>query len=212
VLWAHSCAVRRGWGLAGAVRRVQHLRMPPDPGCYEERYRLTGRVALSLAPGLLFLALGIFLHLAVPQRVIALAVGVVLTLPIVIGPASRKVAFRADHAGITLGADLFNLPFRLSAVLVPWADAERIILYPRPGPRWGDRDVQCIGIQRRQGAPPLSRGSKPAPGCPVPGVAAGAARRINTWRLDRQRLAAVTAAVAPGVPLIDTSTGPAPML
>ncbi|MGO8886019.1 MAG: hypothetical protein ACLPUO_00230 [Streptosporangiaceae bacterium] len=51
---------------------------------------------------------------------IALAVGVVLALPGVTGPASRKIAFRADRAGITLGADLFNLPFRFSAVFVPW--------------------------------------------------------------------------------------------
>jgi hypothetical protein len=156
--------------------------MPTDPGCYEERCRLTDRVALSpapwpLAPGPLFLALGAFLPLA---RVIALAVGVVLALPGVTGPASRKIAFRADRAGITLGADLFNLPFRFSAVFVPWADADRIILYPRPGPRWGDRDVRCIGIQRRPGAPALSRRGEPAPGCPVPGVAAGACTAGST--------------------------------
>jgi len=43
---------------------------------------------------------------------------------------------------------------------------------------------------------------------------AGAARRISTWRLDRGRLAAVTAAAAPGVPVVEagvidpwTSTG-----
>ena len=32
----------------------------------------------------------------------------------------------------------------------------------------------------------------------MPGVAAGATRRITGWRLDPQRLAAMTAAVAPG--------------
>jgi hypothetical protein len=33
---------------------------------------------------------------------------------------------------------------------------------------------------------------------------------ISGWRLDRDRLAAVTAALAPGVPILDTRTGPLP--
>ena len=48
-------------------------------------------------------------------------------------------------------------------------------------------------------------------GCWVPGagVVAGATRRVTGWRLDRGRLAAVAAAVAPGVPIVDASVGPA---
>jgi hypothetical protein len=56
----------------------------------------------------------------------------------------------------------------------------------------------------------MAKGNKPAPGCPVPGVAAGASRRIRGWRLDRDRLAAVTAAVAPGVPVVDAGPGLGP--
>jgi hypothetical protein len=44
--------------------------------------------------------------------------------------------------------------------------------------------------------------------CPVPGVAAGAARPVTAWRLDRDRLAAVVAAAAPGIPILDAGTGP----
>jgi hypothetical protein len=44
--------------------------------------------------------------------------------------------------------------------------------------------------------------------CPVPGAAAGAARPIITWRLDRDRLAALIAAAAPGIPIVDASTDP----
>jgi hypothetical protein len=40
--------------------------------------------------------------------------------------------------------------------------------------------------------------------------AAGATRPITTWRLDRDRLAALTAAVAPGIPIVDASTDPDP--
>src|SRR5580693_4196866 len=35
--------------LAEVPRRVEHRRMLPDQGCYEERYRLTGAVAWELA-------------------------------------------------------------------------------------------------------------------------------------------------------------------
>lgn len=62
---------------------------------------------------------------------------------------------------------------------------------------------------RREGAPALPYGNKQAAGCPVPGVAAGATRRLTRWRLDRDRLAAVTAAVAPGIPVIEARNDPA---
>jgi len=171
-----------------------------EPACYEERYRLTGRVATSLAASLLALGPGVFSSFPLPVRVFYLALGTVLALPYAIGLASRKVAFRADSAGITLGADLAGWPFRrVHAVFIPWADAERIILYPGPGYRWG---VECIGVQRRHESPALSarpasaasQGGKPASGCPVSGVAARATRRIVRWGLDRDRLAAVIAA------------------
>ena len=34
--------------------------------------------------------------------------------------------------------------------------------------------------------------------------------RVTGWHLDRERLATVTSVVAPGVPVIDISTGPGP--
>lgn len=39
-----------------------------------------------------------------------------------------------------------------------------------------------------------------------------ATRPVSGWRLDRNHLAAVAAAVAPDVPVIDTSTGPVPVI
>jgi hypothetical protein len=91
------------------------------------------------------------------------------------------------------------------AVFIPWADIERIILYPAgPGRK---KRVKCVGVQRREGAPALPYGNNWDPGCPVGFVAAGAARQMTHWRLDRERLAAVTAAVAPGIPVIEFSPG-----
>ena len=181
--------------------------MLPDPGRYEERYRLTG-AALGLVSALLALGLGLLWH----TQLIFAALTVLAVIPAVLAVALRPVAFRADHAGITLGSDRL-LP-RRSAVFIPWADVERIVLYPgRKAAGFGDYlwasgEVEYIGVQRRDGAPALARGNKQAPWCPVPGVASGATRPIKNWRLDRERLAAVTAAVAPDIPVIDARNDP----
>ena len=181
--------------------------MLPDPARYEERYRPTG-AALGLASALLALGLGFLWH----TQLIFAALTVLLAIPAVLAIARRPVAFRADHAGITLGSDRL-LP-RRPAVFIPWADVERIVLYPgRKAARsgdylWASGEVEYIGVQRRDGAPALARGNKQAPWCPVPGVAAGATRPIKNWRLDRERLAAVTAAVAPDIPVIDARNDP----
>ena len=127
--------------------------MLPHLGCYEERYRLTGRVALGLVGSLLSIGLGILWHSAL----IFTALAVVLAVPVVISLAHRRIAFRADHAGITLGGVPDELKVRrTSAVFVPWADVEKIILYPAyPRGQGGSARVQCIGVQRREGAPDL---------------------------------------------------------
>ena len=187
--------------------------MGPDLGCYEERYRLTGGAALGLAACLLSIGLGFLWHTPVIFTVTAVLLAAVAAQGGgVFAAARRTVAFRADHAGITLGTVPGRLtPGRGSAVFVPWADIEQIVLYPvYPGARGGYAQARCIGIQRREGTPALPAGNGQAPGCPVPGVAAGATRKITGWRLDRERLAAVTAAVAPGIPIVDAGTGSRP--
>lgn len=180
--------------------------MLPDPGCYEERYRLTGSAALVLASGLLAIGLGFVWH----AQVIFTVIGVVLAVVAAMGggvsaAARRMIAFRADQAGITLGA----LPGRPSpAVFTAWQDVEQIILYQvHPRGQGPNARVPCIGIKRRAGAAALSRGNEQAPGCPVLGVATNATRRITGWRLDRGRLAEVTALAAPGIPIVDASAG-----
>jgi hypothetical protein len=64
-------------------------------------------------------------------------------------------------------------------------------------------DGSASGIQRRPGAPRLPRGNGPARRCPVPGLAEGTTRQVVAWRLDRERLKALAAAVAPGIPFVD---------
>ncbi len=187
--------------------------MPLDQGLYEERYRLAGSIAASLAISLVMI--GVAVHFSYATWMALAALGFVsITVPCLAAAASRRIAFRADPLGITLGASPLNWPGRDSLpVFIPWSDVERIVLYS--GPKSGELgagDRQCIGIQRRPGAPRLPRGNGPARRCPVPGLAEGATRQVVAWRLDRERLAALTAAVAPCIPVIDADSdaeGPA---
>ena len=138
--------------------------MLPDPGSYEEGYSLTG-AALSLAAALLSVSLGLLWH----THLIFAALTVLLAIPTVLAAVRGPVAFRADHAGITLGSE-WQLPRRV--MVIPWADVEKIILYS--GYTSSGDQAQYIGVQRPQGAPALPYGNKQALWCPVPGVAAGA--------------------------------------
>jgi hypothetical protein len=140
---------------------------------------------MGLAAGLLAIGLGFVWH----TQVIFLVIGVVLFTLAVIVLARRELAFRADHAGILLGGEPNRLTARRGpAVLIPWADVEQIILYSRePGEQ---APVQRIGIQRRIGAME--------------------ARKVTGWRLDRDRLAAVTAAVASDVGIVGAAGKPGP--
>ena len=176
--------------------------MLPDPGCYEERYRPTRGVTLRLVLGLLSLGLGLrWQSPAITATAVILAIplalsvlGVVAAAPGVIAIACRMIAFRADYAGITLG----DLPTSLAALrspatFIPWAEVDKIIVYPAGPPARGTpAPVQGIAVQRRDGV-----------AAPVPGAATRTVRKIAGWRLDRDRLAAVTAAVAPGIPVVD---------
>jgi hypothetical protein len=91
-------------------------------------------------------------------------------------------------------------------ILLEGCGGVRIVFYRRSHGRF--RGAECIGIERRQGVPVLSRGNGPASGRPVPGVAAGITRLMTTWQLDRQRLASITAITARGIPIAGISTSP----
>jgi hypothetical protein len=151
--------------------------MHPDLGCYEERYRLTRDARLGLVASLSVLAplaIGFFLMQgAFLGSVVFFVLAVVSALPAVVGLAIRRIAFRADHAGVTLGDGW--LLRRNRAVFIPWADVEQVIIYPRPDSR-ADSPARCIGIQRRPGAPDLREGDEPVPGCPLPRVVTAATR------------------------------------
>ena len=178
---------------------------------YEERYRLTGRAAAGLAASVLLVVVGLPVAPAgdLPPARRSPSRRSPPRAPGVIDRVRRTTAFRADQAGITLGTVPDKLTARRgSRLFIPWADVERIILYPvHPRGRGSRAAVQCIGIQRRATAEPLRWGNEQAPGCPVPRVPAWATRMVTGWRLDRDRLAAVI--VGRGAGRVRSST-PAP--
>ncbi len=138
---------------------------------------------MGLAAGLLAIGLGLLWH----TQAIFLVIGVVLVALTVIALARHQLAFRADHTGILLPGQPDRLTARRgAAVLIPWANVEQIILYSRE--RCEQAPVQHIGIQRHTG-----------------GLEA---RRITSWRLDRDRLAAVTAALAPDIRIVGATGKP----
>jgi hypothetical protein len=192
--------------------------MLPDPGRYEEHWRLTNVVFLLSV--LLFLLIGILAHFRL--FIVGGGVGVLIYILTV---TVYRVAFRADSVGITFGANLLGLKFY--TLHIPWPDIETIILYslrdrerstPGGSSFWispGGLSIRIgsnpkvltnyIGIKRRAGAPALAHGNQPS-NCPDPTVPAGATRPIGGWRLDRDRLAAVIAVAAPDVRLVDDGT------
>jgi len=127
---------------------------------------------------------------------------VVFAMPEVIATARRMIAFRADYAGITLGHVPDNLAaLRRPATFIPWAEVEKIILYAaRPRGQRASAPVERIAVKRREEAEAL-----------LPCAPTETARELTGWKLDRERLTAVTAAVAPGIPVIDAGGEPNPV-
>jgi hypothetical protein len=135
---------------------------------YEERYRLTGRAAGGLAASVLLVIVGFLWHLPVIFLPLGLGLAVLTAQGAgVIDRVRRTTAFRADQAGITLGAVPDKLTVRRgSRLFIPWSDVERIILYPIHRGRGGHITVQCIGGPRpRRCAGATSR--HPAAPCPA---------------------------------------------
>jgi len=105
----------------------QRYTVPPDPGCYEIRFRLTWFTVLSISLGLALIALSIFSHGQISKRIFGIWIGGLCTVPYLILLISRTL-FRADQAGITLGLELGRSGFSRT-VFIPWTDIEKIALY-----------------------------------------------------------------------------------
>ncbi len=176
----------------------------PDIGCYEARHRfLASLVAITLAAGLILLAVGIFLMAiswplpsgqAFRGVAFPILLGGALALPYVpyVLLLAGRVAFRADQAGITLPATplakwmLWSLSADSRPEFIRWSHVKRITLYTKRGKGRARFKIPVIEIWHpRDTHHTFTR------------------RSITTWKLDRNRLAAIVAAAAPNIAIVE---------
>jgi len=176
------------------------------PAPYEERYCWTPTMVTGAALGAASL-LAAILAPAVPllARVPLAVAGTAVSVSCVAYSTSRKVAFRVDHNGVTLGGG----PFRYEAhtSFFPWEGVHAVVLWRRTPPRrWPGRQwpvafasVRYVSVQRHTELRPMPHGG---PGPAPEDLKAGATRGMQAFRVDETRLAAAIASLAPAVQLI----------
>jgi hypothetical protein len=190
--------------------RGHDLTMLAEPTAYEARYQWTPFIRWAIAGDVAVVLIGALLPMPLVIRVLVIVVFGYFGLVSLTLVLSRRIAFRADQTGITLGGGPFR--YRSTTCFFPWADIRRIIIWQRHIPctiwRWTlfSIPIRYIGLQRRTNAPHISRdgtGRLDRPGftAPMPGIAAGAARNITAWMLNTDQLTAALAAYAPNVPV-----------
>jgi hypothetical protein len=178
----------------------------PDIGRYQPHHRLlTGRIAVPLAAGLVLLAAGIYLMviswplpsgLDFKGALFPILIGSALAVPYVfyVILLAGRVAFRADQAGITFPpmpyATLLLWTFKChcKSEFIPWSKVKGITLYTIRGKGRARLKAPVIEIHHS-----YSRDAHDS----------YALRSIITWRLDRNRLAAIVTAAAPGIPIVE---------
>ena len=169
--------------------------MLPDPGCYQERYRPTSGAVPTVVASLVMVGLVMRTEAVWAAAAIIAAALAVLLVPM--AAARRLTAFRADYAGLTLGAEPRALMVGRRADFIPWHEVDAIVLHPNTSGLPGTEGrVGRVEVRRRQ-ALAAADGRPPEPGTTA------VTRAVTGWRLDRERLALFTAAMAPGVPVID---------
>jgi hypothetical protein len=205
----------------------------PFPAPYEERYRWTPNTVTGAALGAASL-LTAFLVPAMPLLVrvpLALA-GAGGAASCVAYSTSRKVAFRVDENGVTLGGG--PLRYEADTSFFPWDGVHAVVLWRRTAsPRWPALPWQAlrwpglpwpalrmsvwyVSVQRLTELPPRVPGEPGLAGPahdreahdregerPAPeDLKAGATRGMQAFRVDDARLAAAIATFAPAVHLI----------
>jgi hypothetical protein len=195
----------------------------PFPAPYEERYRWTPNTVTGAALG----AASLLTAILVPAMPLLVRVPLALAgtggvASCVAYSTSRKVAFRVDQEGVTLGGG--PLRYEADTSFFPWEGVHAVVLWRRTTPpRWAAlqwpalrwpalrMSVWYVSVQRHTELPPWAPGGPGLAGpChdrdaqrPVPeDLKAGATRGMQAFRVDDARLAAAIATFAPAVQLI----------
>ena len=181
------------------------------PAPYDERYRWTPNTVTGAALG----AAALLAAILVP------AMSLLVRGPLAVAGAagaascvayctSRKVAFRVDQEGVTLGGG--PLLYQAHTTFFPWEDVQAVVLWQRKaGP---GMSVRYVSVQRPTELPPMSPGGSGVVGQPAfsrsphpqnlapEDLKADATRSMQAFRVDDARLAAAIATFAPVVQLI----------
>ncbi|MGW3666533.1 hypothetical protein [Streptomyces sp. NPDC005141] len=182
--------------------------MDSEYAAYVARFGWTGRTVLMTLISLAFFGCAFLPNASLGMAVLVGAFGLVGLMVFTVAALSRKVALRIDEQGVTLGAG--PLPVGYKTDVVPWKDIVSVVLWTQ---HVGRQKMPYIGLQRRQGSPPLPGLSygprlKRINESLVPHVSpeiVEASRPINLWNLDRLRLESAVATFAPEVNVLDVS-------
>ena len=189
---------------------LTYMGQPDMP--YEVKYgwnRLSwGGIGIALVLCAAALLPGMPLWVKIPY----IALWGMMAVMIAVASSRGTTAVRVDQAGVTLcSAPLYpkstTRPF-------PWEDVACVVIWPGMNSRRITR-LEYVGVQRRPGTPPITgkftgRGSKFGARLDTPGIPPEMAvtrAATNGWVLDHGRLAAAVAHFAPGVRVIDLTTG-----
>jgi hypothetical protein len=135
-----------------------------------------------------------------------------IAVMIAVASSRGTTAVRVDQAGVTLcSAPLFP---KSTTRLFPWEDVACVVIWLSPYSRRSNR-LEFVGVERRPGTPPITgrftgRRSRFGERLYSPGIPSDMAvtrAATNGWVLDHGRLTAAVAHFAPGVPVIDLTTG-----
>jgi len=185
-----------------------------DPA-YQARYGWSGTSWWLLAAGLALMSTGFLGWRAIFIEVLCIPCGAFLLANVLSALIGRPVAFRVDAAGVTIGGNPIPFWYRSSTRFVPWAQIQQVRIWRRDFPltiggwRLFNGRAYYVGLMRGPGAPELSEGgflgsyaNKPVYKGPS-NIAAGAARVVSMWTLDRRRLELAVASFAPGVTVVE---------
>jgi hypothetical protein len=177
-----------------------------EPFVYEARYSWNVRTGRLIVGALVFVVLGVVLPLSLAIRIadfVLFGGGGLFMLGVV---SSRRVAFRVDSRGITLGGTPPS--YRSGTRFVPWSDIEQVVLWRQT---IYASSVPYVGLVRREGAARLAgrKGqllgkitARVATPRRISGDTLLASRAINSWRMDNARLVASVAHFAPNVEVV----------
>lgn len=175
---------------------------------YVARWPVTAK---TLAPDLLALVL-VAGWLALRPRIVGHSEPIAFWVLVALAVVVRAVQIRNGRIALDVGPVGVRLGQRATAlggrpVAVPWRSiAELVVLPPRVfSPADLGRNVGAFGVRLRPDAP-LPAGLRGIIREPS-GVGPLVTRPVEGWTLDRPRLLAAVSAYAPGVRVVDHSTG-----